>query len=169
MQYESIILELMSRIKKLEEDVDQLKEQISSNAGSSVDEPVLEHVTTPSVQYQKMTDEMIELCYKAGKKMLSGSNAQDLADELVEMTGMNRNSAIMYLYAVHGMLTGTTYKRAINAKAMKYYMQTIFNEYGSQGLKKAITASRNHIQYRREFGQQVDYLEDICRQFENRL
>jgi len=169
MQYDSIILELMSRIKKLEDDVAQLKEQVSANASPSVDEPVSDRIAAPAVQYQKMTDEMIELCYKAGKKLLSGSNVQDLADELVDATGMNRNSAIMYLYAVHGMLTGTTYKRAINTKAMKYYMQTIFNEYGSQGLKKAITASRNHIQYRREYGHQVDYLEDICSQFENRL
>lgn len=169
MQYESIILELMSRIKTLEEDIALLKKQIAANDRSATAEASSDHTANSSVQYQKMTDEMIELCYKYGKKMLDGSSAQDLADDLAETTGMNRNSAVMYLYAVHGMLTGTTYKRAINTKAMKYFMQTIFNEYGSKGLKKAITASRNHIQYRRDLGHQVDSLDDICKEFEDRL
>lgn len=169
MQYESIILELMSRIKALEEDVAKLKEQIAANNRPAAVEPALARTVNASVQYQKMTDEMIELCYKYGKKMLSGSSVQDLADDLVETTSMNRNSAVMYLYAVYGMLTGTIYKRAINAKAMRYFMQTIFDEYGSNGLKKAIAASRNHIQYRRELGHQVDSLEDICKEFEDRL
>lgn len=169
MQYEAVILELMTRIKNLEDEVALLKERILSTEVSANTEQSTENVSSSPTQYQKMTDEMIKMCYSVGKKMLSGGNAQELADNLVEMTGMNRNSAIMYIYAVHGMLTGTTYKRAINAKAMKYYMKTIFDEYGSQGLKKAITASRNHIKYRREYGQPVEYLDEICNQFEAML
>ena len=75
----------------------------------------------------------------------------------------------MYLYAVQGMLEGTIYKRAISAKAMKKYYDTIFDEYGSNGLRKAIQATRLHIAYRRDCGHTVDSIEEICDAYENRL
>lgn len=122
-----------------------------------------------AVSYKKMTDEMIEICYKCGKKVVAGENIQELADDIAETTGMNRNSAIMYLYAVQGMLEGTIFKRAISAKAIKKYYELIFNEYGSAGLNKAIKATRLHIAYRRECGHTVDSIEDICNVYAKRL
>ena len=88
---------------------------------------------------------------------------------IAESTGMNRNSAVMYLYAVQGMLDGTIYKRAISAKAMRKYYDTIWNESGSVGLKRAIQATRLHIQYRRECGHTVDSIEEICKQYESKI
>lgn len=174
MQYETIILELLSRIKKLEEEVTELKQallistsaQISNN--NAVND-ISDERNDGAVSYTKMTDEMIDICYKCGKKLASGENAQDLADDIAESTGMNRNSAIMYLYAVQGMLDGTIYKRAISAKAMRRYYDTIWDESGSAGLKKAIKATRLHIDYRRECGHTVDSIEEICNHYENRL
>ena len=116
-----------------------------------------------------MTDEMIDICYKHGKKLMAGEGVQELANDISDSTGMNRNSAVMYLYAVQGMLEGTVYKRAISAKAMKRYYDTIWNEYGSAGLKKAIRATRLHIDYRRECGHMVDSIEEICNHYEGRL
>lgn len=176
MQYEAIILELLSRIKKLEYDVNELKQArsgIYSNTPCN-DEIVEEQsscqiLNEDTAAYKKMTDEMIEVCYKCGKKVVDGESVQKLADDIADTTGMNRNSAIMYLYAVQGMLEGKIYKRAISAKAMKKYYDTIFNEYGSAGLKKAIYATRLHIAYRRECGHTVDSIEEICDTYENRL
>lgn len=173
MQYETIILELLSRIKKLEEEVGELKQvlltrslvQVTDNTANNIED----ERTDATVSYTKMTDEMIDICYKCGKKLASGENAQELADDIAESTGMNRNSAIMYLYAVQGMLDGTIYKRAISAKAMRRYYDTIWNESGSAGLKKAIKATRLHIDYRRECGHMVDSIEEICNHYENRL
>ena len=173
MQYETIILELLSRIKKLEEEVGELKQvlltrslvQVTDNTANNIEDAR----TDATVSYTKMTDEMIDICYKCGKKLASGENAQELADDIAESTGMNRNSAIMYLYAVQGMLDGTIYKRAISAKAMRRYYDTIWNESGSAGLKKAIKATRLHIDYRRECGHMVDSIEEICNHYENRL
>ena len=174
MQYETIILELLSRIKKLEDDVSELKRtQEARNTilaptmrGEDNVEPETRESTVP---YKKMTDEMIDICYKCGKKVANGENIQELADDIAESTGMNRSSAVMYLYAVQAMLNGTIYKRAISAKAMRKYYDTIFNEYGSAGLKKAIYATRLHIDYRRECGHMVDSIEEICDQYESRL
>lgn len=174
MQYEIIILELLSRIKKLEEEVNELKQAIISPTSTNF--PVEDSVSDEygesidnSVTYRKMTDEMIDICYKCGKKLVAGESVQELADDIADSTGMNRNSAVMYLYAVQGMLEGTIYKRAISAKAMRRYYDTIWNESGSEGLKKAIRATRLHIDYRRDCGHTVDSIEEICDQYERRL
>ena len=174
MQYEIIILELLSRIKKLEEEVNELKQAIISPTSTNF--PVEDSVSDEygesidnSVTYRKMTDEMIDICYKCGKKLVAGESVQELADDIADSTGMNRNSAVMYLYAVQGMLEGTIYKRAISAKAMRRYYDTIWNESGSEGLKKAIRATRRHIDYRRDCGHTVDSIEEICDQYERRL
>lgn len=174
MQYEIIILELLSRIKKLEEEVAELKQVVTTPTNMSLSNEdanncIYEPNTDGSVSYTKMTDEMIDICYKSGKKLAAGESANELADDIAESTGMNRNSAVMYLYAVQGMLDGTIYKRAISSKAMKRYYDTIWNESGSQGLKKAIRATRLHIDYRRECGHKVDSIEEICNQYECRL
>lgn len=174
MQYETIILELLSRIKKLEDEVNALKQTIGAlqvvpqNMYSENDSDNFPS-NESSVSYKKMTDDMIDICYKCGKKLCDGESIQDLADSIVEETGMNRNSAIMYLYAVQGMLEGTVYKRTISAKATKVFFTKIFNEYGSAGLKKAIKGTRLHAQYRQECGLPYENIEEICNMFESRL
>ena len=174
MQYEVVILELLSRIKKLESDVEELKQTVYTAKSASTTKndmvtPIYSLYTDESVSYKKMTDDMIDICYKSGKKLIEGESVQELSDEIAESTGMNRNSAIMYLYAVQGMLEGTIYKRAISAKAMKRYYDNIWNEYGHKGLEKAIRATRLHIDYRRECGHTVDSIEEICNQYARRL
>lgn len=67
------------------------------------------------------------------------------------------------------MLDGTIYKRAINSKALQRYFDNIWNDFGSSGLKKAIEATKHHIEYRREFGHPVDSIEEICFKAERRL
>ena len=174
MQYEVIILELLSRIKKLEDEVSELKQIILANTTQVSDDDniesfVYQYATDSSASYKKMTDEMIDVCYEGGKKLAVGESVQELADEIADKTGMNRNSAIMYLYAVQGMLTGTIYKRAISSKATKKYYDIIFKEYGREGLGKAIQATRLHVDYRRECGHTVDSIEEICNEYERRL
>ena len=164
MQYETIILELLSRIKKLEEDVEELKQSRQND--------VVEQENTTSVSsvsYTKMTAEMIEICYKCGKMVFQGENAQELADDVAEETGMNRNSAFMYIYVVSSLLSGEVFKRAISKKALEIYFKKIFNDYGSEGLKKAIKATRLHIDYRKSCGHTVDSIEEACDKAEARL
>lgn len=164
MQYETIILELLSRIKKLEEDVEELKQSRQNNVVEQ------ENATSASsVSYTKMTDEMIEICYKCGKMVFQGENAQELADDVAEETGMNRNSAFMYIYVVSSLLSGEVFKRAISKKALEIYFKKIFQDYGSEGLKKAIKATRLHIDYRKSCGHAVDSIEEACDKAEARL
>ena len=59
-----------------------------------------------------MTEEMMEMCYMAGKKLYSDEklNIGILADEISTKTGMNRSSAVMYIYVVDCMLKGNVYR-----------------------------------------------------------
>ncbi len=168
MQYEAIILELLSRIQKLEADVELLKNNMSSQNLDADNEAEGITENNSRVAYKKMTDQMIEVCYKAGKKMNAGEDPSCLADLIVDETGMNRNSAIMYLYAVDAMLNGTIYKRAINSNATKKFFDMIKDDYGVRGLRKAIKATRAHISYRQELGHTVDSIIEICEEYERR-
>lgn len=173
MQYETIILELLSRIKTLEEDVASIKQQLSEaapseNASSAESESQTDRAVPPA-RHQKMSDDMIMICYQCGKKLHEDGNLADLVDYIEHETHMNRNSAIMYLYAVSAMLSGTIYKRAINTRATKMFFDQIFGEYGSQGLKRALKATSLHIEYRKGCGHTVDSIEALYRQYKQRL
>ena len=178
MQYETIILELLSRIKVLEDEVNLLKQKVENISAGTEDEdeneedPVdtdgSENMKRFSKPRKKMTDEMNRICYEYGKKVSEGKNAQEMADEVVQKTEMNRNSALMYLYAVSGMLDGTVYKRAINAKATRKYFDYILQEYGQSGLDKALDATRQHIKYRKECGLTPDAIETLCDEYEQK-
>lgn len=169
MSYETVILEMLTRIKNLENEVSAIKLQLTASLSDNSDDNDTVVTVNAPMQYTKMTDEMIEICYRCGKKVHQGENPQELADDIANETGMNRNSAIMYLYAVSGMLSGTIYKRSISSKAMKIYFDKIFNEFGSAGLKRAIKATRLHIDYRRDCGHMVDSIERTCDDYEHRL
>lgn len=176
MEYDAIIIELLNRIKKLETDVAELKRAVGSNqptARHEEEELSLENeeatVADAPAPRKKLTDEMMDTCYKSGKMAFAGENVQDLAAEIAEATQMNESSAVIYLYAVKCMLSGQVYKRAISAKAIKKYFDNIFNEYGSAGLKKAIHATRLHVDYRRNCGHNVDSIEELCNEYEGRL
>ena len=165
MQYETIILELLSRIKKLEDEVALLKQEPNRELVSINGE--LSHEKSNS--YKKMTYEMLDLCYQYGKKVHNGENAKTLAANISNKTPMNYNSCIIYLYAVSAMLGGTIYKRAISAKAIQKYFDNIFHEYGTEGLRKALHATRLHINYRKECGHTVDSLEELCDKTEQKM
>ena len=174
MQYETIILEMLSRIKKLEEDVENLKKSQSEcepNTTRTLDDTDMPIVSRreSSVTYKKMTDDMIEMCYRCGRKVSEGESAPELADDIVDETGMNRNSALMYLYAVSGMLKGEIYKRTISAKALKFFFERISNDFGSKGLKNAIKATKLHRDYRRGCGLPFESIKDICDSYERKI
>ena len=84
MQYETIILELLSRIKKLEDDVNELKQfqnnlsSVPNNDDGNLEKSEYQIMNNTTVSYKKMTDEMIDICYKCGKKLVAGESVQFL-------------------------------------------------------------------------------------------
>ena len=175
MQYESIILELMERIKQLEKAHENLETRISClenrNEQKRTEKPEeLRMVEEDSGQRKKMTPEMMAACYTCGNRLYQNPqlNFGRAIDDLVEETGMNRNSAIMYVYAVKSMLAGEGYKRAISQPATELFFNSIRRDYGPAGLRNALTATRTHIRYRQQYGHVVDGLEKLCDLYEEK-
>lgn len=181
MQYEPIILELMSRIKVLESDVSNMKESISSlksiiQLQEMQDSNSQENISSQtggqnSAPYTKTTDQMISACYKYGKEAYQnpGINIWSLAGSAAQETGMNRNSAFMYICAVKNMLGGTVFKRAINTKALRHYLAAICQDYGEDGLRTAITSVRENIAYRQHCSLPSGSIASVCEEFERKL
>lgn len=181
MSYEGIVLELMSRIQRLESLYEELHhivmQQMSSAEGPAAAEPRLDppavridpaHPAAPPAApdrgRQKMTADHIAACYACGRQLYENParGLVDAAEALADQTGMNRNSAIMYIYAVKNMLQGEIYKRAISQTAAEAFFQYILRDFGEDGLQKAIQSTRQHIVYRRACGHTVDKLEALC-------
>ena len=120
---------------------------------------------------QTSSDEMTDICYNYGKQayISQDTNIKALANNVKLKTGMNPNSAFMYIYVVKNMLSGTIFKRAINNRALEKYFNKINSEYGKQGLKKAIFATRQHASYRNEFGCPVKSVITLCDKYEKNI
>lgn len=181
MQYETILLELLARIKKLEDEVEHLKAVLEESKNEFVSEEKEIAIDTEheepgqpcrtTTTYTKLTDEMLKLCYSYGKKAYEENygNLWALANKVARESGMNHNSAFMYIYVVKCMLEGVVYKRAINAKATRMYFNNIYADYGKEGFKKALAAARAHLSYRRSLNHPVDSLEDVCNEYEKKI
>ena len=173
MQYDAIILELMSRIQKLEAEVIQLRAEMEEHncPPAAEDAPNAHPSDAASSRYIRTTDEMIDACYAYGKRAYRspGMNPMGFAGAVETETGMNPNSAFMYIYAVKCMLDGVVFKRAINIAALEKYLSNIYNEFGKSGLSRAINATRQHAEYRKGFGHPVESILAICSDYERRL
>ena len=170
MQYEKIILEMLERIQTLEDQVKELKERqvVNLSQKESIPSPTFRE---PRRTNTKVNDEMLEACYHAGKKAINSDYADvvELAARVKEKTGMNQNNALMTIFAVIALLNGELYKRAISGKATAKYFDNILRDYGKGGLQRAIAAMRKHINYRRTLHHNVDLLEQICDQYQEKI
>lgn len=181
MQYEAILLELMSRIKVLESDISTMKASISNLESAVLSEQTgssdpVQSAPSPArgqnpTSYTKTTDQMIDACYLRGKEAYEtpGVNIWSLADAVTNETGMNRNSAFMYIHAVKSMLEGVVFKRAVNTRALKRYFSAIHRDYGEDGLRRAVASVRKNISYRESFHLPSDSICAVCDEYERKL
>ena len=175
MQYESVILELMTRIKNLESELATAKTAISDLERIVYAEdnttPATSESNSRSTAYTKTNDHMLNVCYTYGKRAYLSTNANigELADRVASETGMNRNSAFMYIYAVKSMMEGVVFKRGINKKALRQYLNAIHQEFGKEGLTKAVTATKAHAAYLQENGIPYESTRQIAEEFERLL
>lgn len=140
MQYETIILELMSRVQRLEEEVSKLKDIVEDSNNQAEAQPK---------KNVKVTPEMTRLCYEKAKQAYNNVHLDinELAQEVSEQTGMNYNTAKMNIYSITQMLKGEEFNRLLSADALDLCLDLICDEYGFQGLRKALNATSLHIEY----------------------
>lgn len=97
---------------------------------------------------KKIGDEAIELCYDLAKKVYQNQLEQKKAVEILTNKGnMNGTSANGYIYVFTQMMEGEEYKRTINQKATKLYLDGIKNDFGDKQLSLALLSVRKHIDY----------------------
>lgn len=179
MQYETIILELMSRIKVLEDEVARIKEALSApeaaadigdNAEPDAD-PSPASAPRGAGTYTKMTDPMMEICYVYGKRAYRSpdANVGEYADAAAAEVHMNRNTAFMYIHGVKNLLAGKVFKRAISARALRKYFSAIYDDFGAAGLANALQATRANIEYREQCGLPSESILALCEEFQQKL
>lgn len=159
MNYDSIILELMSRVQKLEEEVAALK---TDNKSTEVE---------PSKVKNKITPEMTSLCYSFAKAVYNRRDVDlySLAEKVAKETGMNVNTANINIVAMIDMLNGNSYKRLLSAESLDLCLGWIYNDFGKQGLEKAVIATKGHIKYLNSIGNPANKLRIVCNKYEQKL
>ncbi|MGW1456072.1 HNH endonuclease [Salegentibacter agarivorans] len=98
----------------------------------------------------KNTEEQIHQAFEIGKKVyLKQISVSDGAKILAD-AGMKKSSGIDFIYAYSKLIQGKLYTRTINAYATDYYLNRIHKENGKTGLKTALLAFYQHIEYYEE-------------------
>jgi 5-methylcytosine-specific restriction protein A len=95
----------------------------------------------------KITSDMIEASYEVGKKIYNKKIALQNGVDTLSKLGMNRNSAVDYIYLFDKLIQGKLYTRTSNAYATEYYINKIYNEKGNGGLENCLLSLLQHIEY----------------------
>lgn len=61
--------------------------------------------------------------------------------------GLNETSAKIFIDDYKYLITGHIFKRTLSSFAMSYFVESIWTEYGSDGLANAVKSLRSHIDY----------------------
>lgn len=95
----------------------------------------------------QITKAMIEQVYEMGKLVaLKEKTTNSAAQDVRKTTEMNLDSAKMYITCVVALLTNGSFGRTVKCEAMDYFLGRIYNEFGREGLRIAISAAEAHIE-----------------------
>ena len=95
----------------------------------------------------KITNEMVEASYDVGKKFYNKKITLKKGTKTLSQLGMNRNSAVDYIYFFTNLIEGKLYTRTSNVYATDYYLNNIYNEKGYGSLENCLLSLLQHIEY----------------------
>ncbi|WP_316797570.1 HNH endonuclease [Pedobacter agri] len=90
---------------------------------------------------------LIKTAYETAKKVHQNEIGVTEGSYIIAETGINRSSAFDYIYAYSKLRDGKLYTRTINSTTTDYYLNGIYEEYGVNGLRIALLAMSQHIDY----------------------
>lgn len=93
------------------------------------------------------SEEKIRKAYEIAKKVFLSEIPVTEAARILAENGMKQSSAFDYIYAYSKLREGKLYTRTINADTTDYYLKKIHEENGETGLRKALLALYQHIEY----------------------
>jgi 5-methylcytosine-specific restriction protein A len=98
----------------------------------------------------KITNELIEKAYEVAKEFYHNRTTLKQAQDSLAKEGMNKNSAIDYIYNYSNLIQGKLFTRTANAFGTDYYLKKIHEESGQTGLQNALISLSQHIDYYEE-------------------
>lgn len=95
----------------------------------------------------KITRNQYRKAYECGRKVFAGEMRITDAKTVLQEEGINPNSAADLVYNVGHMLKGHRYTRALSTATTTDYLLWIEADYGIDGLRNAVLALQQHIDY----------------------
>jgi 5-methylcytosine-specific restriction protein A len=96
----------------------------------------------------KITNEVVHRIYELCKMVFHGERTRKEVLSVVNKEKvMALGSATIYLGIFNCLMHGNAHKRAMNEYSTKYFLDTIYQDYGRDALKKALQATAGHVTY----------------------
>jgi len=92
----------------------------------------------------------LKLAYQQGIKLYSGKIGITKAKEPLINEGVNSSTATDLIYNVKHLLNGNRFKRALSSNHADNFLKWIKEDYGTKGIRNALWAFRQNIEYRME-------------------
>ena len=89
----------------------------------------------------------IEIIYDYADRFYRKEITLSNAVSELQNKGINKNSAVDYLYNFSHLVNGRVFTRTMNLLSTKYFLDRILEKYGSIGLKNALQSLSLHIDY----------------------
>ncbi|HLR35773.1 MAG TPA: hypothetical protein VK071_10675, partial [Tissierellales bacterium] len=114
-----------------------------------------------------ITEEMVAYAYEISKKVFKGKLSRtEGRDQITNQVNMNPGSAGDYISAFYSMMEGERYTRTLNEYSTRYFLESILEDYGEEGLRKAVKASSKHATYYAALGRgRLAYVEKIIEEY----
>ena len=91
---------------------------------------------------------MIETAYQVAKEVYRGNITRTEGKEKVnQLSGMGIGSAQDYITIFLSMMSGDRYARTMSTMATDYFLRNIYNDFGAEQFKIAVSATRKHLDY----------------------
>lgn len=96
---------------------------------------------------EKITNEIVEKAYEVAKDFHYERKTLKQAQGILVKSGMNKNSAMGYIYNYSNLIQGKIFTWTTNAYGTDYYLKKIYEESGQAGLQNALISLSQHIDY----------------------
>ena len=86
----------------------------------------------------KITNEIVAKAYNVAKDFYNNKITLVQAQDVLVQDGMNKSSAIGYIYNYSNLIQGKLFTRTTNSYGTDYYLKKIYEESGQVGLQNAL-------------------------------
>ncbi|MGI4727801.1 MAG: HNH endonuclease [Janthinobacterium lividum] len=104
-------------------------------------------ITNNAIITSMIQEVQIRTIYETAKKVYKNEISVTTGSYVIAETGINRSSAFDCIYAYSKLRDGKLYTRTISAPMTDFYLNGIYQENGANGLKIALLAMSQHIDY----------------------